>query len=87
MLVSEKWFAALPADMQKIVADAAKESLTWQRQESPTSEKAFEQKMKDAGVTFTTPDVAPFRAAVEPFYKEYGDSIGANDLIKKMREA
>jgi tripartite ATP-independent transporter DctP family solute receptor len=87
MLVSEKWFSALPADMQKIVADAAKESLTWQRQESPTSEKAFEQKMKDAGVTFTNPDVAPFRAAVEPFYKEYGDSIGANDLIKKMREA
>ena len=67
--------------------DAAQESLAWQRAEAPSSEKSFEQKMKDAGVTFTSPDPAPFRRAVEPFYKEYGDKIKANDLIKKIREA
>ncbi|MHB1006116.1 MAG: TRAP transporter substrate-binding protein [Chloroflexota bacterium] len=87
LLVSDKWFTALPADTQKIVTTAAKNSLTWQRQESPTSEKTYEQKMKDAGVTFTSPDVEPFRKAVDPFFKEYGDKINANDLIKKIREA
>lgn len=86
LLVSDKWFNSLPADIQKIMMDAAAESLAWQRKESPESEKAFEQKMKDAGVTFTSPDAEPFRKAVEPFYKEYGDKINANDLIKKIRE-
>jgi tripartite ATP-independent transporter DctP family solute receptor len=84
--VSEKWFKSLPADTQKIIQDAATESLAWQRDYAPTSEKNYEQKMKDAGVAFTTPDVAPFRQAVEPFFKEYGDKINANDLIKSIRE-
>ena len=64
---SDRWLSGLPKDVQQVILDAAKESLVWQRVESPTSEKAFEQKMKDAGVTFTAPDVAPFRKAVEPF--------------------
>ncbi len=85
-LCSERWLNSLPKEIQQTILDAAKESLAWQRLESPTSEKVFEQKMKDAGVTFTNPDVAPFRKAVEPFYKEYGDKINANDLIKKIRE-
>ena len=86
-LVSDRWLSGLPKDLQQTILDAAKQSLAWQRIESPMSEKAFEQKMKDAGVTFTTPDIAPFRKAVEPFYKEYGDKINANDLIKKIRES
>ena len=86
-LCSERWFRSLPQDIQQIVLDAAKESLAWQRVESPSSEKGFEQKMKDAGVTFTSPDLVPFRRAVEPFYKEYGDKINANDLIKRIRES
>ena len=54
---------------------------------APVSEKAFEQKLKDAGTTFTSPDRAPFAKAVEPFYKEWGDKYAGNDLIKKIREA
>ncbi len=86
-LCSERWFSSLPKDIQQVVLDAAQESLVWQRAEAPSSEKSFEQKMKDAGVTFTSPDLAPFRRAVEPFYKEYGDKIKANDLIRKIRES
>jgi tripartite ATP-independent transporter DctP family solute receptor len=87
LMCSDRWFNNLPKDIQQIVLDAAKESLAWQRAEAPSSEKAFEQKMRDAGVTFTSPDVAPFRKAVEPFYKEYGDKINANELIQRVREA
>jgi TRAP-type transport system periplasmic protein len=86
-MCSDRWFAGLPKDVQQAVLEAAAESLAWQHAESPASEKAFEQKMKDTGVTFTSPDPAPFRKAVEPFYKEYGDKIKANDLIKRVREA
>ena len=55
--------------------------------ETEPIQRQLEQKMKDAGVTFTSPDPAPLRTAVEPFYKEYGDKINANELIKRIREA
>ena len=87
LLVNEKWLSGLPADIQKIIVDAAAESQAWQRDYAPTSEKTFEQKMKDAGVTWSSPDVAPFRQSVQPFYKEVGDKINGNDFIKKIQDA
>lgn len=86
-LCSERWFGKLPTKVQQAIVEAGKESLAWQRAEAPNSEKAFEKKLADAGVKFTSPDTAPFRKAVEPFYKEWGDRYGGNDLIKRIREA
>lgn len=87
LMVSERWFAGLSKANQQVVQDAAAESLAWQRVEAPASERNFEQKMKDAGVTFSSPDSAPFRKAVEPYYKEFGDKFSANELIKRVRES
>ena len=87
LMCSERWFGGLPKDVQEILLDAARASLVWQRAEAPTSEKAFEQKMRDAGVSFTSPDVAPFQKAVEPLCKEYGEKFNVTDLIKRIREA
>ena len=86
-LCSERWFAKLSKPVQQAIIEAGTESLAWQRAEAPASEKAFEQKLKDAGVTATSPDRAPFAKAVEPFYKEWGDKYAGNELIKKIREA
>ena len=86
-LCSDRWFSKLSKNVQQAIVEAGKESLEWQRAEAPASEKAFEQKLKDAGVTFTSPDRAPFAKAVEPFYKEWGDKYAGNDLIKKIRAA
>lgn len=86
-LCSERWFAKLSKNVQQAIVEAGKESLAWQRAEAPASEKAFEQKLKDAGVTATSPDRIPFAKAVEPFYKEWGDKYAGNDLLKRIREA
>lgn len=86
-LCSERWFSKLSKNVQQAIVEAGTESLAWQRAEAPASEKAFEQKLKDAGVTATSPDRAPFAKAVEPFYKEWGDKYAGNELIKKIREA
>jgi tripartite ATP-independent transporter DctP family solute receptor len=87
LLVSEQWFAGLPKTVQQAALEAAAESLVWQRAEAPSSEKQFEQKMKDAGVAFTSPDTKPFRDAVTPYYKEHGDKFGTTDLIKRVQAA
>jgi len=86
-LCSDRWFGGLPKNIQQAVLEASAESLAWQRAEAPVSEKNFEQKLKDAGVTFTSPDRVPFQKAVEPFYKEWGDKYAGNELIKRIREA
>ena len=86
-LCSERWFSKLSKTVQQAIVEAGTESLAWQRAEAPASEKAFEQKLKDAGVTATSPDRGPFAKAVEPFYKEWGDKYAGNELIKKIREA
>src|SRR5262245_29047475 len=85
LLVTEQWFSGLPKPVQQAALDAAAESLAWQRAEAPASEKLFEQKMKDAGVAFSSPDTAPFRAAVAPYYKEHGDKFGTADLIRRVQ--
>jgi TRAP-type transport system periplasmic protein len=85
MLVSEQWFSALPKGLQQVVSEAAAESLAWQRVEAPTSEKNFEQKMKEAGVKFSSPDPAPFRDAVQPYYKEHGDKFATAELIRRVQ--
>jgi TRAP-type C4-dicarboxylate transport system substrate-binding protein len=38
-------------------------------------------------MTFTSPDRAAFAKAIEPFFKEWGDKYGGNELIKRIREA
>lgn len=86
-LCSERWFSKLPKNVQTAIVEAGIESLAWQRAEAPASEKGYEQKLKDAGVTATSPDRVPFAKAVEPFYKEWGDKYNGNDLIKRIREA
>ena len=86
-LCSDRWFSKQSKNVQQAIIEAGKESLAWQRAEAPSSEKAFEQKLKDAGVAFTSPDRVPFAKAVEPFYKEWGDKYAGNDLIKQIREA
>jgi TRAP-type transport system periplasmic protein len=86
-LCSERWFSKLPKTVQQAIVEAGKESLEWQRAEAPNSEKLFEKKLADAGVTFTSPDRGPFAKAVEPFFKEWGDKYAGNELIKKIREA
>jgi tripartite ATP-independent transporter DctP family solute receptor len=86
-LCSDRWFSKLPKTVQQAIVDAGKESLAWQRAEAPASEKAFEKRLADGGVKFTSPDRVPFQKAVEPFYKEWGDKYAGNDLIKRIREA
>ena len=86
-LCSERWFTKLPKNVQQAIVEAGKESLEWQRKEAPASEKAFEQKLQAAGMTFTSPDRTAFAKAGEPFYKEWGDKYNGNELIKKIREA
>ena len=85
LMISKKvWDALTPAD-QKLIAQAAEDSVAEQRR----LWKAFDQKSLDElvahGTVISKPDKAPFQKAVQPVYAkypEYKDSIAQIQAVK-----
>ncbi|MCK3655544.1 sialic acid-binding protein [Pasteurellaceae bacterium Macca] len=70
-LVSKETLADLPADLQKVVKDSAQKAAEYHTKLFMDGEKELVQFFKDKGVTVTTPDLKPFKAALQPYYDEY----------------
>ncbi len=68
-IINEKFFQSLPADLQKIVQDAAKSSCIAERQANRKFGDESIKKLKEVGVTIYTPtaeEFAQFKAATQP---------------------
>ncbi|MEW9673837.1 DctP family TRAP transporter solute-binding subunit [Ammoniphilus sp. 3BR4] len=85
-LMSKMALDNLPADLQQMVKDAAKEAGAYERQVSKESEEVFLKQLKDSGMTVEeNPDLDSFRKAVEPVYVELQDQIGGKELVDKIK--
>ncbi|SFR09682.1 TRAP transporter substrate-binding protein [Desulfoscipio geothermicus] len=87
LLIAEPVFQKLSPEQQKAVQAAAVEARDYERRIIREREKEFIQKLKDAGVTFNEPDLAPFRQAVQPLYDKYAGEVGGKELIQKVQDA
>ncbi len=85
--INEKAFTALPADVQKILVDAAKESIAWGRKTSESDTEDVSKKMAAEGAKVITVNRGPFAdkaiAAVDAMEKEGAWSTG---LWKQIRD-
>lgn len=72
-------WAALPPDLQKIVADSLNESGLQQRAKIAESNKALETSLVSKGIAFNRPDPTPFRDKLRSagFYKEWSSHYTA----------
>jgi len=61
MLISEQKWATLSPDVQQALMTAATESATVQQQAYAAEAESIVKLLKEKGVTFNTPDLAPFR--------------------------
>lgn len=75
LLINDNLFNSLPADQQQAVMDAAAEAMAEERASAQALADDMTQKMRDAGVEVTEPDLAPFREAARPIHDQY---IGKN---------
>jgi tripartite ATP-independent transporter DctP family solute receptor len=87
-LMNDKFYDSLSANQKQIVDAAAKEALTYGDELSAASEKALGDKLQQAGMQFTKPDVAPFMAKAKPaidklFAEEW--SVTTADEIAKIQ--
>ncbi|CEP67370.1 TRAP dicarboxylate transporter [Moorella glycerini] len=85
--ISEKTWQKLSPEEQKIIADAAKEASAYGRKLAEELDSQYGQKLVEKGMKVIEVNKDEFQKAVQPLWKEYGDKVGANDLIQKIVEA
>jgi TRAP-type C4-dicarboxylate transport system substrate-binding protein len=87
--VNDKVFASLPADVQKIMVDAAKEAVIWGRRESEAETDELTKKMAAEGAKVITVDRAPFAqralSAVEGMERDGAWPAGLYQKIRDIR--
>ncbi|MFZ4759193.1 MAG: TRAP transporter substrate-binding protein [Burkholderiaceae bacterium] len=87
--VNDKVFAALPADVQKIMVDAAREAVAWGRKEAEAETEDVVKKMAAEGAKVVSVNRAPFAdralSAVEAMEKDGAWSTGLYKRISDIR--
>jgi tripartite ATP-independent transporter DctP family solute receptor len=76
----------LSAEEQGWVAEAAKAGGDVNDQLTRDAEASLVTKFKELGLTVTEPDLAPFRAAMQPYYDELEAEFGAGAIAKVRGE-
>lgn len=72
LYVNSDWFRSLPEEYQTAVSEAAREAADYQRKLVTEQEQEAEKFLKETwGVTFTHPDLVPFREACKSVYDTY----------------
>ena len=64
VVINEAFWQGLPAADRKIVGDAVKAGIAWQKEELSKQESTLVDQLKAAGMTVITPDINAFRAPV-----------------------
>ncbi|WP_270933469.1 TRAP transporter substrate-binding protein [Falsiroseomonas oryzae] len=86
VILSERRFQALPADIRQAVQQAAEDSATFERNLVVEGEEALHRTVMAQGVTVTDPDKAPFRRAAEPLYARFLTSEADRRRLRTVQE-
>ena len=75
-IISNHTMEELPEDLQKVVRDAAQVASEYHTKLFQEGEQNLIDFFKSKEVTVTTPDLAPFKEAMRPYYAEFVDKAG-----------
>jgi len=84
-LFSKKVYEGLPADIQKIMRDTARELASFERQDTARREAGYIERIKKGGsqiVTLTPQELQGFAKAFLPVHQQFAKTIG-EDLLKE----
>ncbi len=75
----------LSAEDQKVIRQAAKDSVPKMRELWAAREKASEAKVREAGSTIATIDKGPFIEAMKPVYDKFITDPKLKDLVARIQ--
>lgn len=85
LVISKMSWDKLSADDQKVLKEAAKESVVKMRELWTAREKASEETVRAAGANVITVDKAEFSAAMKPVYDRFVTDPQMKDLLERIR--
>jgi tripartite ATP-independent transporter DctP family solute receptor len=85
LYINEKKLASMPADLQKIVVEAAQEASAHERKKDAEFVAAAARSLTAKGAVLTTPDKAKFIALIAPIQDEVAKELKATDLLEIVR--
>lgn len=84
LAAGEKAFGSLDPEIQRVLADTAREMEPWARERGAADDKALQEKLAAGGMQVNVADRAAFVAASKPIYDEFASSVdGGQALIDK----
>jgi C4-dicarboxylate-binding protein DctP len=84
-LFSKKVYDALPADIQKVMRDTARELASFERQDTARREAGYIERIKKGGsqiVALSPQELQAFEKALRPVHQQFAKTIG-EDLLKE----
>lgn len=86
VIMSERKFASLPADIREAIQQAGEDSATWERNFVVEGEARLHEQLGAQGVTIANPDKAPFQAAARPLYDRFLTSDADKRRLRLVQE-
>ena len=84
LICGQSWFDSLPEDLQTLLVETAIEVGQETAADVMTEADEAEKAMVEGGMTVVEPDVAPFKAAVDPVYDKLGYAELREQLYKEI---
>ena len=85
VLMSQKFYDKLPADLQKIVDDSLEELVDYERDLYTQIDEQRMEQLKEAGIHITYPDREPFLEAAKPVYEKWAEQVGGWGKINEIK--
>ena len=86
IIMSEKKFASLPADVQSALLEGGHEAAVWEQDHYAAGDKERLEDLKKAGVTITALDPRPFREAAAKVYDEFLTTEDEKRLLEMIQD-
>lgn len=84
LMISEKYYKALPADLQKALQDAANEAIPYQRKVFREADAVILARLKTKGVVTETADIKLFEPAAKQVWDQFAEKVGGRSMIEAV---
>ena len=86
LIMSEKKFASLPSDVQQALLEGGNKAAVWEQDYYASVDKGRLDDVRNAGVSITKLDIAPFQKASEKVYAEFLTTDDERRILKMIQD-
>ncbi len=86
LIMSDKKFSSLPADVQKALIEGGNKAAMWEQDYYASVDQGRLDDVRNAGVSITKLDIAPFQAASQKVYDEFLTTDDEKRILKMIQD-